>query len=305
MTTALQIEVTVIGLGPMGRALTGALLDAGHDVTVWNRTAARAAPVLDRGARWAATPAEAVHGAEVTLINVVDNTAADGIIAAAGDSVAGSTIVGLASDTPDRAQRTGQRVSAAGGRYLDGAIMTPVETIGTPAASILFAGPGDVFEHHRNVFDALGTSTWLGENPTLAAGYDMALLDLFWSAMAGYLHAVELAKAAGITPTKFLPHALGIVDILPAIFSDAAERVEADRHGDPTSALASIATSVDHLVAASAAAGLDNSALRALGQHVEAAIRAGHGGDEVSRISHRLGGSHHSASGATIPRSKA
>src|SRR3954447_8449899 len=52
-------QVGVLGLGRMGAALAGALLGAGHDVTVWNRSPVKAGPLLDRGARLAATPAEA------------------------------------------------------------------------------------------------------------------------------------------------------------------------------------------------------------------------------------------------------
>ncbi len=59
------MNVTVIGLGPMGQALTTALLDHGHEATVWNRTVERASGVLRRGARWAATPAEAVRSNDV------------------------------------------------------------------------------------------------------------------------------------------------------------------------------------------------------------------------------------------------
>jgi 3-hydroxyisobutyrate dehydrogenase-like beta-hydroxyacid dehydrogenase len=98
-------HVTVVGLGPMGRALAGALLDAGLTVTVWNRTAARADELLGRGARWAATPGEAVAASAVTLINVVDHDVLDGLLEAAGSAVDGRVIVGLTSDTPHRARR--------------------------------------------------------------------------------------------------------------------------------------------------------------------------------------------------------
>ena len=54
-----KTPVSVLGLGPMGRALAGALQDAGHPTTVWNRTAARADELVSRGATQAATPAGA------------------------------------------------------------------------------------------------------------------------------------------------------------------------------------------------------------------------------------------------------
>lgn len=53
--------VTIIGLGPMGQAMARTLLTAGHDVTVWNRTPARAESLVGQGARLAATPAEAIR----------------------------------------------------------------------------------------------------------------------------------------------------------------------------------------------------------------------------------------------------
>lgn len=281
------MTVTVIGLGPMGQALTTALLDHGHDVTVWNRTKERASGVLERGATWAATPAEAVRSTDLTLINVIDNAAVDAIVEQAGAVVAGRLIVGLASDTPASARRTAEAVASLGGRYLDGAIMTPVATIGTPAASILFAGERDHYDTNRATFEALGATTWLGESAALAAGYDMALLDLFWTATAGFLHAAELAQHAGVEPKDLLPHALGIVGILPAIFSDFAGRIGEGRHQEPTSSLTSIANSVRHLVSASEAARLDPAALTAFGRHVDRAIAAGHGDHEASVVTQR------------------
>ena len=100
--------------------------------------------------------AEAVAASELTLINVVDHDAVDAVLEAAGEAVDGRVIVGLSSDTAERARQTAKLVEDRGGRYLDGAIMTPTTTIGTPSASILFAGPRDRFDSHREVFAALG-----------------------------------------------------------------------------------------------------------------------------------------------------
>lgn len=49
-------QVTVIGLGPMGRAMAAAYLDAGYEVTVWNRSPGKDTELVARGARRAATP---------------------------------------------------------------------------------------------------------------------------------------------------------------------------------------------------------------------------------------------------------
>ncbi|MFB9576400.1 NAD(P)-binding domain-containing protein, partial [Streptomyces yanii] len=64
-TTRQDSAVTVIGLGPMGQAMTRTLLIAGHPVTVWNRTAGRADGVVTDGATLAATPGEAVEASDL------------------------------------------------------------------------------------------------------------------------------------------------------------------------------------------------------------------------------------------------
>ncbi|OLP00974.1 6-phosphogluconate dehydrogenase [Mycolicibacterium porcinum] len=276
--------VTVLGLGPMGQALAGALVAANLRTTVWNRTPAKADALRARGALWAETPADAAAAGDLILVNVVDQAAADAVLDAAGDAIAGRVVVGLSSDIPDSARRTEELVTARGGRYLDGAIMTPTDTIGTPSASILFSGPRDLFDTHRPVFGALATVSWVGEDIGLAAAFDMALLDVFWTSVSGFVHALAMAGAHGIAPTELLPHANNIAAILPPIFGEIAERVEAGRHTDPSASVSSVAASVRHLIAASEAAGLDAGALAAFRGYVDAAVDAGHGADEISRI---------------------
>jgi 3-hydroxyisobutyrate dehydrogenase-like beta-hydroxyacid dehydrogenase len=277
-------SVTVLGLGPMGQALSRALLDANHRTTVWNRTAAKAEQLRSRGAVVAASPAAAVVSSDLTLINVIDHDAVDSVLASAGDAVDGRVIVGLSSDTPDRAKLTAKLVEDRGGRYLDGAIMTPTTTIGTPSGSILFGGPRDVFDTHRALFAAMGEPTWLGEDHGRAAAYDMSLLDLFWTSVSGFLHALTVARANGIAPRELLPHANGIVGILPPIFAEWAERIEADRHDDSSAPVASVAASLRHLITASGDAGVEAGALESFRRHVDAAVYAGYGHDDLSRV---------------------
>ena len=276
--------VTVLGLGPMGQALAGALLDANHRTTVWNRTESKADALRARGAGWAPSPADAVAASDLTIVNVVDHEVVDALVTAAGDAVGGRVVVGLSSDSPDRARRTAKIVEKLGGRYLDGAIMTPTDTIGSDSASILLAGPHDAFEYLRDVFAALGEATWLGGEYGRAAAFDMSLLDLFWTSVSGFLHAVMVARANGIAPRELLPHVRGIVDILPPIFDEFVERIEADRHGDSSAPVSSVAASVRHLIAASQEVGVDAGVLEVFRRYVDTAVADGHGDDEASRI---------------------
>lgn len=257
-------------------------------MTVWNRTEAKARTLRERGARWATTPAAAVAANDLTLVNVVDHEAADAVLGAAGQAVADRTIVGLSSDTPDRARRTAELVGNLGGRYLDGAIMTPTGTIGSADASILLAGPQTTYDSHRPVLDALGRSSRVGDEYGRAAAFDMALLDLFWTSVGGFGHALMVARANEIEPSELLPHAHGIVGILSPIFTEVAQRIEEDRHSDASAPVSSVAASVRHLIAASVDAGVDAGLLEVFRGYVDATVAAGHGDDEISRIAKEM-----------------
>ena len=68
-------RVAVVGLGAMGSRIARRFIDAGHDVVVWNRTPSKVAPLTDRGATAAHTPAEAAHRAEAVVTMVADPAA--------------------------------------------------------------------------------------------------------------------------------------------------------------------------------------------------------------------------------------
>lgn len=76
------MNVAFIGTGIMGAPMAGHLLAAGHALTVHNRTKAKAEPLLARGARWAATPADAARDADAILVCVTDTPDVERVILA-------------------------------------------------------------------------------------------------------------------------------------------------------------------------------------------------------------------------------
>src|SRR5690606_37575949 len=82
-------DVTVLGLGLMGRALAGAFLRDGHPTTVWNRTVEKAGDLVGQGARLAASPGEAVAAAPLTVICVSDHDAVLGLLDRLGGDLGG------------------------------------------------------------------------------------------------------------------------------------------------------------------------------------------------------------------------
>ncbi|WP_075734504.1 NAD(P)-dependent oxidoreductase [Streptomyces acidiscabies] len=287
-------SVTVLGLGPMGRALAGAFLDAGVHTTVWNRTPGRERELVARGAVGAATVEEAVAASALTVVCVVNYDAADTFLRREPVAAAlrGRTVVNLSADTPERARESANWASVQGISYLDGAIMTQNTVIGTPAGVFLYSGPTDLYAQHRPVLDALnGTHTHLGDEIGRAAAYDIALLDIFWTTMAGYAHGLALARAEGIKASDLAPFAAGISHILPAIFTQTATETDTDDFtGSGTDNPAtSAASTMSHIIQTSELHGIDASLMRAALSLTDRVITLGHGTDGFMRAAEVLG----------------
>jgi 3-hydroxyisobutyrate dehydrogenase-like beta-hydroxyacid dehydrogenase len=286
-----QSAVTVIGLGPMGRALAGAFLDAGLRTTVWNRTPGRDAELVARGAHRAGSAREAVAASELTVVCVVNYDAADAVLRT--DEVAaelkGRTVVNLSADTAARARDLGEWAARHGVRYLDGAIMTPAPSIGTDAAVFLHSGPLALYEEVRGVLDALGgTHTHVGEEIGRAAAYDLALLDIFWTAMSGFAHALAVAQAEGVSPRELAPFAQGIAAILPPLFEEFAGDVEDGTYSGEINPITSAVSTMSHIIHASEAHGIDASVMRATEGLARRVIGLGHGKDGFVRVTELL-----------------
>ncbi|WP_432060605.1 NAD(P)-dependent oxidoreductase [Streptomyces sp. S1] len=284
-------SVTVLGLGPMGRALAGAFLDAGVRTTVWNRTPGREGDLADRGAVLAASAGEAVAASGLTVVCLVNYDATDAVLRRpeVTDALKGRTVANLSADVPERARDTARWAAEHGVAYLDGAVMTPTPTIGTPEGVFLYSGPEALYREHRPVLDALdGVHTHLGEDIGRAAAYDVALLDIFWTSMTGYVHALALARAEGVTARELAPFAQGIGAILPPLFQEWAEDVDARTYSGEGNPLTSGLSTMEHVVHAAEGHGLDASVMRAAAALTRRAVDGGHGTDGFTRVTELL-----------------
>ncbi len=207
-------DVTVIGLGLMGHALARAFLAAGHSVTVWNRTPGRAD---DLEVQKVGTIQEAVEASELVVVCVSDFR---GDQRSARKAV---TLVNLSSGTSKEARETAEWAP----RGLDGAILAVPAGIGTAEATIVYSGDRAAFERHEPTLEAIGTPSFLGDDHSLAALHEMAILSLMWNMLNGFLHGTALLQAAGIGAAGYVPLAEKGVDTVTSWFAAYADQVDA------------------------------------------------------------------------------
>ncbi|EOD64038.1 3-hydroxyisobutyrate dehydrogenase [Amycolatopsis vancoresmycina DSM 44592] len=271
--------MSVLGLGRMGTALAGALLGAGHDVSVWNRSPLKAGPLLDRGARLAATPEEAAT-ADVVVSCLSTYDSQQPVLAAASPKV----LVNLTSGTPEQARGVAKWAASEGIEYVDGVIMAVPQGIGTPEARILYSGSEPVFEAQRGVLEVLGEPVFLGEDAGLAALYDLALLGMMWSSMGGYLHALALVGTEGITPERFTPMALGWHAAVGGFLTGIGTQVASGDYETDVSALDINAAGLALLVETSRAQGIGTAVPAALKELFDRAVASGHGSHAIASV---------------------
>ena len=149
-----------VGLGVMGGRIAKRLLDAGYQVTGYNRTKSKAAWLVDRGMRLADTPREVAEATDVVLTMVTDTTALeavtegdDGILAGLG---AGKVYVDMSTVSPARSRELAARVASMGAAMLDAPVSGSVSTLEKGQLSIMVGGDAEVLDRVRPILEAIG-----------------------------------------------------------------------------------------------------------------------------------------------------
>ncbi|MBW4716028.1 NAD(P)-dependent oxidoreductase [Saccharothrix obliqua] len=274
--------LTLIGLGPMGRAMVAKFLEHGHPVTVWNRTASRADEVVAKGARRADTPRDAVAANGLIVLSLTDYAAMYDVLN--GVPVAGKTIVNLSSDTPDKTLKAAAWLAERGAELVVGGVMVPPPVVGTEAAYVFYSGPSAVFEEHREALAVLGRTEYLGEDHSLAQLYYQAQLDFFLTALSGVLHSVALVKSAGISGAEFLPHLRDNVGGLVEYLDMTVDAIDRGEHPGDLSNIIMMSASADHVVGASEDAGVDAGLPKAVQGMYRKGLAAGFGRDNWTAL---------------------
>nr|MDE0500329.1 NAD(P)-dependent oxidoreductase [bacterium] len=151
-----------IGLGIMGGGMAANLLRAGHEVTVWNRTASRMEPLVEMGASQAGSPREVAERSTVVMICVSDTPdvvavteGPDGILAGLS---AGSVVVDHSTISPSETRRLAGLAEGAGSGWLDGPVSGGSEGAALGTLSIMVGGEASELERVRPYLEAMGKS---------------------------------------------------------------------------------------------------------------------------------------------------
>jgi len=117
------MRIGIAGIGNMGSSIGARLIEVGHTLTVWNRTAEKTKPLADAGAAIATTPAELTSSAEVVITLLIDAAASDAVYHGPHGLLAGDTrgklFIEMATVTPEAQVALAEKVRAKGAAYVE------------------------------------------------------------------------------------------------------------------------------------------------------------------------------------------
>lgn len=225
-------RAAIIGVGTMGSAIAGRLIDEGYEVTLCNRTPERCAPLVARGARLAGTPREAASHAELVLLSLngadIVETVVFGPNGIADVASAAKLLVDFSSVDPRRTREMAARLRAASGMgWVDAPLSGGAGAASQGTMTLMLGGEAEDVARATPLFENLSSHfTHLGPS---GAGQTVKLINqiLVANAMVAVAEATHFAELQGLDATR-IPAALagGRADsrILQEFMAPFAER---------------------------------------------------------------------------------
>jgi 3-hydroxyisobutyrate dehydrogenase-like beta-hydroxyacid dehydrogenase len=202
------MKVAFLGIGRMGLGMAGRLLDAGHDVTVWNRTAGKTAELETRGARVAGSVTEACTGAEIVVTMLANDEVLldvalrpDGVL----DSLADSAIhVAMGTHGVTAVRTLTERHVQAGKTLVAAPVLGRPDVAAAGQLGVVAAGPREALKRCEPLFAAIGRRTFeAGERPESATSIKLANNFVLGAAIEAISEAFSLVRSYSVLPETF------------------------------------------------------------------------------------------------------
>ncbi len=192
-------RIALVGLGNMGRAAAERLLDAGYEVAVHNRTAARDGELLERGATSLDSPAAAFEVAELCLLTLANDAAVEAIAdAVMSRAREGSTLIDLSTISVAASARVAEQVRERGVAYLRAPVSGNPQAVRAGTAAIFVSGPAEALERCDPVLRAIAPNVrYVGEGET-ARVLKLVLQIMIGGTAELLAEAIVLGESAGL-----------------------------------------------------------------------------------------------------------
>jgi 3-hydroxyisobutyrate dehydrogenase len=279
------MRAAVLGTGIMGAAMARSLARAGHDVTVWNRTPARAEAVTGERITACGAIGDALLGADVVLTLLFDPASVMEVAGeVAGALGAGAVWVQSTTVGPQGMRQIAEAAGPAADRLLDAPVLGTKQPAESGSLTVLVSGDSELIERARPAFEAVGGRTVeVGERLGDASALKLAVNSWVASLCAATAQAMGLAEALGLEPRLFLEAISG--GAADSAYAQLKGSVMADRSwSEPAFALDSVVKDVGLMVDAARATGFPDDLLTTLLALYDRARERGLGGADMAAV---------------------
>lgn len=282
-----KTEISVIGLGDMGAVLARTLLQKGYSVTVWNRSAAKAAPLVKDGAQVAPDAAAAIAASPITIICVANYSISGQILSegAVQAALPGKLIIELSTGTPQEARNEQALVQQYGATYLDGAILATPPQIGREDTPIFISGPVAEFGKSEAIMKTLaGGLQYMGEAIGAAATWDLGFLSYLFGGMMGFFHGARVFQSEGIPVEALGQMILQVSPNIGEMVKHSAGVIQQQQWQTPISSVKTCYNTVKLFMQHAQEAGITDELPRYMDPVFQKAIAAGYGDEELGAV---------------------
>lgn len=214
-------RIGFIGLGDMGRVIVPRLLEAGHEVTGWNRSPGRDGELVGLGMAVAATPSAASTGADVVFSIVTDAAAVrsvalgpDGVLAGLGTD---SVYADMSTISPVVSREVNAAFAEAGRVMLDAPLSGSPVTVRNGQASVMVGGDNEAYERIRPVLLDIGPKVAYIGASGLAVQTKLSVNLLLMAEVIAFGEAVALAEKGGVDRAAVVDAILNSVAASPVL----------------------------------------------------------------------------------------
>jgi len=283
-----KVTVAVIGLGRMGKAIAGAMVSAGHAVTVWNRTPGRDEEFREAcSAETADSATEAIANCSLVIMCISDFAATQSVLESDGfaESLKGKTLVQLTSLTPEQARAQCAWTHDFGGQFIAGGIMCFPSALGRPEAVIFLGGDTSAYKLHSKTLSGLaGSLQFFNEDPGIAvAAYITAGL-LGVATLGVFYETAALARNYGISIGAYYGLARFGMDLATHRLRDSAYRIAAQSYDDDDDCVDMVLAGAELYIQEFQRSGIPVPMLEGFVEQCAIASRAGRGHEDAACV---------------------
>ena len=198
------MKIAFLGIGLMGKLMAERLLEKGYDVTVWNRTAAKAESLKSKGAKIASKPSVAVHESELIITMLSDFIAVSNVLFGEKINFKGKTIIQMSTISPGESCIAKERIENSGGEYLEAPVLGGLAQIPHGKLITMVGGKEESFKKWKLFLENFAEEVhYMGEVGKGAAA-KLACNQLIATMVASFSMSLGYVQSEGIDVETFM-----------------------------------------------------------------------------------------------------